>query len=158
LEPVSIFDAVMIGLEQSGSWTSDMMPKEDIAHLISELLCEKRVMIAEYFSIIVSDGKLHGLPVLLRGYVPNMNKLGIFLLSLGSHCDWSQEKQCFHDIATELSEFYQLEANDDDMKQLVTHNLFPAFKSAIGQDQWIENDWIRQIVSLPELYKIFERC
>lgn len=42
-------------------------------------------MLKEYFSIcITDDGKLSAIPMMVRGYVPNLEKLSDFLWRLGS--------------------------------------------------------------------------
>ena len=41
-------------------------------------------MLLEYFSITIdSKGNLETLPIILKGYIPNMDKLPGFLLRLG---------------------------------------------------------------------------
>jgi DNA mismatch repair protein MLH1 len=41
-------------------------------------------MLAEYFSLgITEDGMVESLPILLRGYTPNLDKLPSFLMRLG---------------------------------------------------------------------------
>lgn len=42
-------------------------------------------MLREYFSICVTDdGKLSAIPLMIKGYVPNLEKLADFLWRLGS--------------------------------------------------------------------------
>ena len=44
----------------------------------------RRDMLAEYFSVHVSpDGMVESLPLLLRDYTPNLDKLPNFLMRLG---------------------------------------------------------------------------
>ena len=44
----------------------------------------KSEMLHEYFSIDVSsDGELRRIPLVIKGYTPNMSKLPAFLLRLG---------------------------------------------------------------------------
>ena len=41
-------------------------------------------MLAEYFSLgITANGDVESIPVLLRGYTPNLDKLPSFLMRLG---------------------------------------------------------------------------
>ena len=52
----------------------------------SGLLIEKREMLSEYFSLDISpDGDLLSLPVLLKGYTPNVTKLPKFLIALANN-------------------------------------------------------------------------
>lgn len=57
-----------------------MCSKTVKTHLIS-----KREMLQEYFSIcITEDGHLSAIPMLIKGYIPNLEKLPDFLWRLGS--------------------------------------------------------------------------
>ena len=88
----------------------------DLATQIVELLTSKAEMLDEYFSVRFSSQKdpesgkealmLVGLPVLLEGHSPPPHALPLFLLRLATEVDWEQERPCFHDICTELSNFY----------------------------------------------------
>jgi DNA mismatch repair protein MLH1 len=50
------------------------------------LLIEKREMLSEYFSLDISpDGDILSLPVLLKGYTPNITKLPKFLIALANN-------------------------------------------------------------------------
>ena len=50
-----------------------------------DLLMDKREMVDEYFSLAISDdGAVETLPMLLRGYTPNLDRLPQFLLCLGA--------------------------------------------------------------------------
>ncbi|KND03473.1 DNA mismatch repair protein MutL [Spizellomyces punctatus DAOM BR117] len=111
-QPASIFDLVMIALEaeDTSAWPNDMMSKEEIAEECRKILVERRDMLLEYFSFHVSEaGEILSLPVLLRGYVPNVDKLPLFLLRIGSEVDWDAEKPCFEGFSRELGLLYALE-------------------------------------------------
>lgn len=117
----------------------------------------------EYFSIQIDrDGCLLSLPVLLRDYVPNMDKLPEFILRLGSHVDWDSEKDCFQSLSLELSDFYALggrKSDSDGLFEQVEHLLCPQLKQLfIGQKIMIEDKIAVQLADLPDLYKVFERC
>ena len=88
----------------------------DLATQIVELLTSKAEMLDEYFSIRFSRQKdpesgeealmLVGLPVLLQGHSPPPHALPLFLLRLATEVDWEQERPCFHDVCTELGNYY----------------------------------------------------
>ena len=64
-------------------------------------------MLDEYFSLsITTDGQLHSLPLLLKGYTPNLDRLPHFLLCLATRVNWSIEKTCFQNILKEVAFFY----------------------------------------------------
>jgi DNA mismatch repair protein MLH1 len=49
------------------------------------LLLDKREMLDEYFSLKLSEeGQIETLPMLLKGYTPNLDRLPHFLLCLGT--------------------------------------------------------------------------
>lgn len=49
----------------------------------------RRDMLAEYFSIKISpDGMVESLPLLLRDYTPNLDKLPSFLMRLGPQVNY----------------------------------------------------------------------
>ena len=52
---------------------------------ICNLLLDKRHMLDEYFSLTFSsDGLVETLPMLLKGYTPNLDRLPHFLLCVGT--------------------------------------------------------------------------
>lgn len=51
---------------------------------IAEILITRREMLAEYFSLDISEsGLIYSLPLLLRDYIPNLDYLPMFLMRLG---------------------------------------------------------------------------
>jgi DNA mismatch repair protein MLH1 len=82
-------------------------------------------MLDEYFSIgINDDGQLTSIPMLMRDYTPNLDKLPLFLMRLGpqvrqsalltklatnfasGQVNWKSERQCFQSFLRELALFY----------------------------------------------------
>lgn len=52
--------------------------------LIERKLIERREMLEEYFSLVITeDGKIESIPLLLEGFMPNMDRLPEFLMRLG---------------------------------------------------------------------------
>lgn len=49
-----------------------------------ELLKEKEVMLEDYFGIKMEDGCMIRLPVILDQYIPDMDRIPEFLLSLAN--------------------------------------------------------------------------
>jgi len=59
------------------------------------LLISRREMLAEYFSLQLSpDGMVESLPLLLRDYTPNLDKLPLFLMRLGPQVSLSPLGPC----------------------------------------------------------------
>lgn len=87
----------------------------EVASTVHDQLLSQRDMLAEYFSLEISeDGELLGLPLLMKGYMPSMAKLPRFLLRLGPHVDWTDEKGCFRTFLRELAAWYVPEAVEND--------------------------------------------
>ncbi|KAL1924901.1 uncharacterized protein VTP21DRAFT_4555 [Calcarisporiella thermophila] len=110
--PAPIYDLVMIALkeEEKNGWPSDLKPMDQIAEDIVEMLVSRREMLLEYFSMAISeDGNLETLPMLLKKYEPNLDKLPMLLLRLGSEVNWDTEKECFDTLSRELAIFYATE-------------------------------------------------
>jgi DNA mismatch repair protein MLH1 len=147
---------------------------------------ENREMLDEYFSLLITeDGIVVSLPMLLKGYTPNLDRLPHFLLCLGARVsdlgpaclltfqvDWTSEKPCFESFLQELAFFYSprplgepgdsldqrtAEERDHERWQL-EHVLFPSFRKYTVWPRKFADQEVRQIANLPDLFKIFERC
>ncbi|KAK3294783.1 histidine kinase-like ATPase [Chaetomium fimeti] len=155
----------------------------DIVELVGEQLIERREMLLEYFSLEISPtGELLSIPLLVKGYNPALVKLPRFLLRLGPHVNWGEEKSCFDDFLKELASFYvpeQLPATpgneegaaaeeadvDEEIKtrrshvrRALEHVLFPAFKSRLVATKSLMQGGILEVANLKGLYRVFERC
>lgn len=61
-----------------------MLNNVPILQHIADILVERREMLADYFSLTISDsGFVESIPLLLRDYVPNLDNLPGFLMRLG---------------------------------------------------------------------------
>lgn len=84
---------------------------QEVVGKVKQQLISRRDMLAEYFSLeVTEEGELLSLPLLVKDYLPNMAKLPRFLLRLGPHVDWTEEKACFHTFLRELASFYAPES------------------------------------------------
>ena len=85
-EPAPVYELAMLALacEESG-WTEEDGPKDELASYIVNLLKGKAAMLLDYFSLeIDKEGHLLTLPLLLDGYIPNLNGLPLFVLRLAT--------------------------------------------------------------------------
>ena len=99
---------------------------------------------------------------------------------------WDSEKECFKTFAKELSDLFavrknvyaEVSAKDDEQGQgegsggqseagrqgdnwrwTVEHVIYPAFRSLLMPPKSASEDTsVLQLASLPDLYKVFERC
>ncbi|TRY55895.1 hypothetical protein DNTS_029136 [Danionella cerebrum] len=172
--PAPLYDLAMLALdsEESG-WTEEDGPKEGLAQYIVDFLKQKSEMLNEYFSLeIDEEGNLTGLPMLLDNYIPAMEGLPMFILRLATEVNWDKEKECFHGFSVECSHFYSirkcytLEVDPEETQDVekswqwkVEHVLFKGFRSLFSPAKHLSEDGsVLQIASLPDLYKVFERC
>ncbi|KUI68796.1 DNA mismatch repair protein Mlh1 [Cytospora mali] len=154
---------------------------EEVVDLVSAQLIERREMLLEYFSLEISPaGELISIPLLVRGYTPSMAKLPQFLLRLGPHVDWTEEKACFGSFLRELASFYvpealpptpgnaeqaaaeqvgeELKARRKHVRWAVEHVFFPAFKARLVATNVLMKGGVLEVANLKGLYRVFERC
>jgi len=147
------------------------------------VLIERKDMLAEYFSIVISeDGKLTHLPHILENYVPPLHRIPDFLLALMKDVNWDGEKECFETIAKALSEFYRLceeyeleesisdasssqqvdttvSCTKERLQWITEHCIFPAMRLIFKPpNELVANEHITELASIPDLFKVFERC
>ena len=86
--------------------------------------------------------------------------------------DWSSEVDCFETFLRELAYFYtptpsllDPEAKDQEQQQQqkaerwqIQHVLFPAMRRYLLAPKSLLDRDVVQVASLPDLYKVFERC
>lgn len=151
-----------------------------IAAAVEKQLLSRQAMLAEYFSIEISeDGELRSLPLMLKGYMPSFAKLPRFLIRLGPFVDWADEQRCFQTFLLELAAFYvpeQLETRgkttaaeeeegvDDEAGKRrkllgwgLEHVLFPAFRARLVATEGLLRGVV-EVANLKGLYRVFERC
>lgn len=108
--PLPLIDLLKVAAEQEKSNAGDAADEvdwEEVVDSVLEQLISRRGLLAEYFSMEISEeGDLCSLPLLMRGYTPSLAKLPQFLLRLGPHVDWDTEKECFQTFLHELASFY----------------------------------------------------
>lgn len=167
--------------KEKGSTSEDDFDVDEVVDLVSSQLIERREMLLEYFSFEVSPaGELISIPLLVKGYTPSMAKLPNFLLRLGPHVDWTDERACFETFLKELASLYvpevlppmpgeaeaaAVEQIDEEVKArrkhvrwAVEHVFFPAFKARLVATNSLMKDGVLEVANLKGLYRVFERC
>jgi DNA mismatch repair protein MLH1 len=168
--------------------------KQVITQKLCSLLWEKAEMLEEYFSLQLKLApnsqnsykksdldllsiELAGLPELLPGYSPALINLPLFLYQLANEIDYSSEETCFHQIITELANFYKVQSPEkythfggnsspegnlialsEQVQRLLYDLAFKSLKPFYVPIDYDKNGAIVQMTSLENLYKIFERC
>ncbi|KAF7542351.1 hypothetical protein G7Z17_g11652 [Cylindrodendrum hubeiense] len=154
---------------------------EAVVDRVASQLIERREMLQEYFSLEISPaGELVSIPLLIKGYTPPLVKLPRFLLRLGPHIDWGDEKGCFETFLRELATLYvpeslpALPGGEEDLRTedlpdeirvrrqhvryAVQNIFFPAFKARLVATKSLMESAVLEVASLKGLYRVFERC
>ncbi|KAH9832364.1 DNA mismatch repair protein Mlh1 C-terminus [Teratosphaeria destructans] len=171
--PLKLRDLLEIGAAQARNQEPDELDFDwdSVVPAVAEQIMSRKDMLAEYFSLEFSEqGELLSMPLLLKGYVPSVAKLPYFLLRLGPHVDWNDEKGCFQTFLRELASFYVPEAlpRDDgrdvdvasrrqELERSIENVLFPAFKSRLVATRSLLKGVV-EVANLKGLYRVFERC
>lgn len=92
-----------------------------------------------------------------------MSALPLYTLRLASEVDWEQEKNCFKTICRETAMFYsQMKdggVTEQNWKWTTEHVIYPTVKDCfLPPKKFLNNAAVLQLASLPNLYKVFERC
>ncbi|KAJ6631150.1 DNA binding protein [Mycena sp. CBHHK59/15] len=166
--PPPLRTLVEIAVELEEATAESGLTKPQIVDRIVDTLMARRDMLAEYFAFNISPaGLIESLPLLLRDYTPNLDKLPSFLMRLGPQVDWNAEQACFASFLRELALFYvpgplcaaaTEEAQDRAERWQIQHVVFPALRRYVAAPRTLLDRDVVQIASLPELYKVFERC
>ncbi|KAF9652282.1 DNA binding protein [Thelephora ganbajun] len=164
---------ISIAVDAEDGISRTKLTKEQVTEFIYRTLIDsdRREMLSEYFCLTITDeGLVQTLPLILRGYIPNLDKLPLLLMRLGPQVDWTDEERCFESILRELAYFYvpgpldgtpttpeETEESKAEKWQ-IEHVLFPAMrKYLVPPKSLLERDVV-QVASLPDLYRVFERC
>lgn len=163
------------------STSEDDFDVDEVVDLVSSQLIERREMLLEYFSFEISPaGELISIPLLVKGYTPSMAKLPNFLLRLGPHVDWTEERACFETFLKELASLYvpevlppmpgeaeaaaaeevdeEVKARRKHVRWAVEHVFFPAFKARLVATNSLMKNGVLEVANLKGLYRVFERC
>lgn len=150
--------------------------KKSRSEKIFQILSKKSAMLWDYFSVEINKTEtgltLDAIPDLLADFLPQMEGLGGFLVSLAENVDWRKEQECFKSICKETAKFYALKRKFCDgefssriestrmhWRWLVESLLYPHFKTnLIAEEEMLNSGLLYKITDLKDLYKVFERC
>jgi DNA mismatch repair protein MLH1 len=163
-EPISIKELAMIALTMKDcEYTEDDGDMDELAARVETTLMNHRQLLKEYFGVTINiDGELETLPSLISSYLPLMSHLPLFIVRLATDVDYSDEKQCFKSICTNLATYYSrlsLTSSDRDFRFLSQTVIFPEIrKRLLPPAKFLNDATLLKLTSLQELYKVFERC
>ncbi|OCL05827.1 DNA mismatch repair protein MutL [Glonium stellatum] len=168
--------------ERDMAETDDDIDWDEVVSVVKNQLVSSRDMLAEYFSLEISEeGDLLRIPLLMKGYMPSLAKLPQFLLRLGPRVDWMDEKDCFHSFLRELASFYvpeslpsppvpdeneaetaitedpEIAARRRQLTRALEHVIFPALKARLVATKGLLKG-VMEVANLKGLYRVFERC
>ena len=177
--PLDIKDLIQCAVTLASEYGLEITinSEENLKHL-TRILTQNAEMLNDYFQIgITADGKLTKLPLVLKGYVPPVDKLPLFVTRLALEVDYSEEQVCLESVSREIALFYQLEPpssfdpgsnmtdegnvnisalDNQEWKWMVEHVLFKAMrKCVVSRDRIAE---FTELAELSKLYQLFERC
>ncbi|KAF2631085.1 DNA mismatch repair protein mutL [Macroventuria anomochaeta] len=187
--PLPLQDLLKVAADQqrgNAGDAADEVDWDEVVESVKELLISKSPLLSEYFSIeITPEGELCSIPILIKGHMPSLAKLPQFLLRLGPHVNWEEEKACFQTLLRELASFYTPEvlplppsasSNDNGkgkgkvveedpeialrrkkLRKAVEHVIFPACKARLVATKGLLKGVI-EVANLKGLYRVFERC
>ncbi|KAI8068681.1 histidine kinase-like ATPase [Gongronella butleri] len=186
--PLPIRSCIRLALDAEaaqGPLPPAMQDTDRVIDKIVEKLADFSEMLFDYFSIsMTADNHLTTLPMLIRGYMPTLDKLPLFFLRLGTEVDWEDEQQCLDGIARELAILYCAEpplppptsdqgaddrqdgpsdAENDAYKQQhaqylhqVQHLVFPALKTGFVAPKSIVQDGSSLITKLASTADLYK--
>lgn len=161
-------------VEQAKSDPASQLDWDEVVDMVHGQLLSRQDMLQEYFSLDIStEGNLNSIPLLMKNYTPSLAKLPNFLLRLGPHVDWDDEKACFQTFLRELASFYVPEVlpaliegqiqreeaakRSREVLRAVENVLFPAFRARLIATKALRKGVV-EVADLKSLYRIFERC
>ena len=164
--PLPLYELAIIGLESPNSgWREEDGDKESLAKFMVTSLTSRAKMLSDYFSLeIDADGNMCTIPMLLDGYVPNLNQLPFFMMRLVTEVDWEVEMECFQLVGREISRFYAIReslesAERSPWRRVIEHTVMPSLrKELMPPESLLKEGAVLQLADLHELYKVFERC
>ena len=166
--PLSLYELAVIGLESPGSgWKEEDGDKESLARFMVKFLKSKTTMLSDYFSLeIDSDGNMCTIPMLLDGYVPDLNRLPFFIMRLVTEVEWEEETHCFQLVGREVSRFYAIRescaeplSDRSPWSRVIEHTIMPSLRRELmPPESLLKEGAVLQLADLHELYKVFERC
>lgn len=145
------------------------LSRDQVVAKIYDTLMERAEMLEEYFAIRLNaeNGTVETLPALLPRHGAlglSLERLPALFFRLGPQVDWTDEKSCLDGVCRELAYAHvpsprPVAASDDawTIQHVWFANLLASRGRMIVPKSLEDNDFV-QVASLPDLYRVFERC
>lgn len=133
---------------------------------VIESIMSMETMFVDYFQLDFSNESLSKLPLLIPNVAPSASKLPHFVYRLGTKVDYSDEKQCLHEILHQIALLYipdrltenvEDELSRDHINYILESFVFPSVRKHFLAPKLLLLEVV-QIADLPGLYRVFERC
>uniref|UniRef100_A0A182PGE2 DNA mismatch repair protein S5 domain-containing protein n=1 Tax=Anopheles epiroticus TaxID=199890 RepID=A0A182PGE2_9DIPT len=163
-EPLDLARLVQVGLaDPKSGYTEEDGPVDELTQAIVEKLVSKAPVLREYYNLSIrEDGYLESLPKLLDNYIPSIVFLPMYIIRLATDVEWDEEQECFRTFSRETAHFFSriaLTKPEKEYRWELEHVLYPAVRNyLIPPKEFTKNGCLLQLASLPELYRVFERC
>ncbi|KAI2804207.1 DNA mismatch repair protein [Blomia tropicalis] len=163
--PLSLFKLLNTYLQVNGLNYGNNMD-EQTTNMV-KILLSNREMMDDYFSIKISPGgSLEAIPCLVDKHRPQISFLPDFIYKLVHNVDWEDEKNCFHNLAIELSRFYSRKAvkllseqHYSTFEQQLEQKFYPLYRTLLCPSKKLyNNSTFQKVANISDLYKVFERC
>lgn len=186
--PLPLHDLLKVAAEQekkNAGDAADGVDWDEVVEISKDHLIGKAALLGEYFAIeITAEGELCSIPLLMKDYTPSMAKLPQFLLRLGPHVNWEDEKGCFQTLLRELASFYvpeslppppsatgidsgkgkevleedpEIALRRKKLRRAIEYTILPACKARLVATQGLLKG-VMEVANLKGLYRVFERC
>lgn len=161
---LDIQQLALIGFDMKEcAWEETDGPKALLAEQVKNVLMDQRELLAEYFNIKINlEGGLETLPSLIQSFMPLLSRLPLLIIRLATEVNFDDEKECFKAICQELAAYYSmfsLLSSQDEDQLLAETIIYPEIRKSLQPPKKFMNDGtFLKLTSLPELYKVFERC
>ncbi|CAL8107445.1 unnamed protein product [Orchesella dallaii] len=169
-DPITIKELVMIAIG-TGEPCDENKTSEEVADEVHKILVGKAKMLDDYFRLSIDEtGKLKAIPYILDNYFPSMEGIPNYIMNLARKVNWSNEQACFETFCHQTSLFYAVQPgsseendettlNEHSWKWTIEHVVYPEIKKCLLPPKiFAEDSTVVLLTSLPDLYKVFERC
>lgn len=163
-EGLSVSGLARIYMDSEDSeWVEEDGDKNDLCAKVEEILVSKRMILKEYFGLNVSEsGAIRTIPQLLEKHVPVMAFLPRYIVRLATDVEWESESECFETFSRETAYYYSqisYATTQREWNWTVEHVIYPAIRQhLLPPPSFAVNKVLLQVATLPNLYKVFERC